>query len=110
MSHEYLYFNHNDNRAIRVGDWKLIATGASGPWELYDLGQDRAEQNNLAGAHTERVRQLSAKWKECDREFVRVRESSPPSTKRLMNPDRKAMGASLPGRRKLIPASKLDRR
>ena len=28
MAREFLYFNHNDNRAIRVGDWKLIATGA----------------------------------------------------------------------------------
>src|SRR5438128_939134 len=25
--HEFLYVNHNNNRALRVGDWKLIATG-----------------------------------------------------------------------------------
>ena len=49
---EFLYFNHNDNRAIRVGDWKLIATGKDGPWELYDLSKDRCEQHDLAGGAT----------------------------------------------------------
>ena len=44
---DFLYFNHNDNRAIRAGDWKVIATGLDGPWELYDLARDRSEQHNL---------------------------------------------------------------
>jgi arylsulfatase len=82
--HDYLYFNHNHNRAIRVGDWKLIATGDDGPWELYDLGKDRCEQHNLAAAHPDRAKQLAAQWKERDDEFVRVRESSTPTTKRPM--------------------------
>ena len=73
-----------------MGDWKLIATGASGPWELYNLATDRAEQKDLASANPDRVRQLSARWKECDDEFVRVREKAPPSTKRLMQPGRTA--------------------
>ncbi|MEP6536577.1 MAG: arylsulfatase [Bryobacteraceae bacterium] len=81
---EYLYFNHNNNRAMRVGDWKLIATGASGPWELYNLAADRIEQKDLAAAQPDKVVQLSARWKQCDEEFVRVREQAPPSTKRLM--------------------------
>jgi arylsulfatase A-like enzyme len=82
--HDYLYFNHNNNRAIRVGDWKLIATGAQGPWELYDLGKDRCEQHNLAAANPDRAKQLAAQWKEHDDEFARVRESSKPTTRRLM--------------------------
>ena len=49
---EFLYFNHNNNRAIRVGDWKLIATGTDGPWELYDLSKDRCEQHDLAAGAT----------------------------------------------------------
>ena len=84
IQRDYLYFNHNRNRAIRIGDWKLIATGESGPWELYDLARDRSEQLDLASAQPDRARQFAAKWKETDDEFTRVRESSPPSTKRMM--------------------------
>ena len=41
-----------NNRAIRVGDWKLVAKGDNGPWELYDLKTDRCEQKNLAEQNT----------------------------------------------------------
>jgi len=84
VSRDFLYFNHNHNRAIRVGDWKLIATGDSGPWELYDLAKDRSEQKDLSAAQPERARQLAARWKESDDDFTRVRESSPASTKLTM--------------------------
>ncbi len=92
VAREFLYFNHNHNRAIRVGNWKLIATGDDGPWELYDLAKDRTEQHNVANAQPERVRQLSAQWKEQDEAFVRVRETSPPSTKKLRPTGRAAGG------------------
>ena len=59
--HDYLYFNHNNNRAIRVGDWKLIATGAKGPWELVrpQQGSVRAAQPGR-GAAGRRVASLAA--------------------------------------------------
>jgi arylsulfatase len=85
VSRDFLYFNHNHNRAIRVGDWKLISTGDDGPWELYDLAKDRAEQKNLAGAQPDRVRELAVKWKQIDDGFARERESAPPSAKTLMS-------------------------
>ena len=84
VTREYLYFNHNHNRAIREGDLKLIATGDSGPWELYDLSKDRAEQQNLASSQPERARRMAEKWKAVDSEFTRVRESAPASTKKLI--------------------------
>jgi arylsulfatase len=90
VSRDYLYFNHNHNRALRVGDWKLIATGDEGPWELYDLAKDRAEQHDLSGRQADRARQLSSRWKEIDEGFTRVRESAPASTKRLMQAERAA--------------------
>ena len=83
--HEFLYFNHSNNRALRVGDWKLIATGLEGEWELYDLSKDRAEQRNLAGSQPERVKKMAAMWKENDDEFVRVREAGPATAKERMN-------------------------
>ena len=89
VTRDYLYFNHNHNRALRVGDWKLIATGDEGPWELYDLGKDRSEQKNLASTQGDRARQMSAKWKTVDEEFTRVREAAPACTKKLMAAGRK---------------------
>jgi len=82
--HEYIYFNHNNNRAIRVGDWKLIATGTEGEWELYDLSKDRSELKNLASAQPERAKKLAAMWKVKDDEFVRLREAAPPTNKLRM--------------------------
>ncbi|HUS07419.1 MAG TPA: arylsulfatase [Bryobacteraceae bacterium] len=76
VTRDYLYFNHSNNRAIRVGDWKLVAAGTSGPWELYDLGKDRSEQGNLVADQPGRVRQLSQLWQQRDTEFVKVRESA----------------------------------
>ena len=84
VSRDFLYFNHNHNRAIRTGDWKLIATGDDGPWELYDLGKDRSEQNNVAAVNPDLASRLSTKWKAVDDEFTRTRESAPASTKELM--------------------------
>ena len=43
MKHDDLWWQHEGNRAIRVGDWKLVAAGREGPWELYDLATDRTE-------------------------------------------------------------------
>jgi arylsulfatase A-like enzyme len=81
---DFLYFNHNNNRAIRVGRYKLIASGKDGPWELYDLAKDRGEQRNIAAANVDLVSDMAAKWRTADEEFVRVREAAPPSTKSSM--------------------------
>lgn len=56
-----LAWEHEGNRAVRVGDWKLVAT-FRGPWELYDLRTDRAELKNLAAQQPARVQQLAAAW------------------------------------------------
>jgi arylsulfatase len=81
---EYVYFNHNNNRALRKGNWKLIATGEKGPWELYDLGRDRCEQRNLAAERPDVAGKMAAEWEALDTEFVRVRESAAPCEKVLM--------------------------
>lgn len=56
-----LYFEHQGNRAIREGRWKLSALRGA-PWELYDLSVDRTELNDLAEKHPEVVKQLDQKW------------------------------------------------
>ncbi len=58
---ESLWWLHEGNRAIRVGDWKLVAAKDE-EWELYNLATDRSELDNLADQHPEKVRELSQAW------------------------------------------------
>ena len=62
LDREALYWEHEGNRAIRVGDWKLVAKGRRGPWELYNVADDRSELENLAATHPERVDDMAAMW------------------------------------------------
>ncbi|MGE3317266.1 MAG: sulfatase/phosphatase domain-containing protein, partial [Planctomycetaceae bacterium] len=56
-----LGWEHEGNRAIRVGDKKLVAT-YGGPWELYDLGSDRSETRNIAAEHPDDVAELAGEY------------------------------------------------
>lgn len=57
-----LVWEHEGNRAIRMGDWKLVTKGPAGPWELYDLKRDRTETRDLAAGEPERVKEMAAAW------------------------------------------------
>jgi arylsulfatase len=59
--HEALWWCHEGHRAVRVGDWKLVAAQGT-PWELYDLARDRCETNDLAAREPDRVADLQAAW------------------------------------------------
>ena len=58
---EPIFFEHEGNRAIRFGKWKLVSKYMD-VWELYDLAADRTELNNLAERHPDVVKDLSARW------------------------------------------------
>jgi arylsulfatase A-like enzyme len=62
IARDSLWWLHEGNRALRVGDWKIVAAGKDGPWELYDLSSDRSETRNLASDKPEKVRELAAVW------------------------------------------------
>jgi arylsulfatase A-like enzyme len=49
QEHEYLYWEHNNNPAVRYQQWKLVQ-GA-----LYDLENDLGEQNDVASANPDIV-------------------------------------------------------
>jgi len=68
---ECLYWSHIGNRALREGDWKIVAAGADAPWELYDLTVDRSEMRDLAARKPERVRMMAERWRELDAAFAR---------------------------------------
>jgi arylsulfatase len=62
IDREAIYWEHEGNRAVRRGKWKLVAKGRKGPWELYDMAADRTETNDLAGVHPDRVKEMAAMW------------------------------------------------
>jgi arylsulfatase len=64
---EMLAWEHIGTKAIRMGDWKLVAR-RNGPWSLYDLSVDRSEQKDVAGKHADRVRQMEQCWQQWARE------------------------------------------
>jgi arylsulfatase len=56
-----LYWEHEGNRAMREGKWKLVSRHP-GDWELYDLPADRTELTNLAGKEPQRVARMKEMW------------------------------------------------
>lgn len=59
---EPIYWEHEGNRAMRAANWKLVAKGPAGKWELYDISRDRSEMHDLASQQPERVQQMAAQW------------------------------------------------
>ncbi|MEO7300004.1 MAG: arylsulfatase [Verrucomicrobiota bacterium] len=58
---EIIFMEHEGNRALRDGNWKLVALSGK-PWELYDMELDRVEMNDLSVKYPKKVNELSAKW------------------------------------------------
>ena len=46
---------HEGNRGIRIGDWKLVGEWDK-PWELYNITDDRTEQNDLIDGEKDRAK------------------------------------------------------
>ncbi len=65
QEHEYMYWEFHEQggrKAIRKGDWKLVQYNISNPeettTELFNLAEDIGEENNVAAAHPELVKEL----------------------------------------------------
>lgn len=56
-----LWWLHEENKAIRVGNWKLVAAKGDA-WALYDLSKDRGELKNVAAEHPDKVKELQTEW------------------------------------------------
>ncbi len=73
VKHESLWWYHHGNRAIRMGDWKLSASGSGkkeyAKWELYNLKTDRSEMNDLALKYPDKVKELDRRWNQIAEDF-----------------------------------------
>ena len=59
-----LYWEHEGNRAVRKGDYKLVAIHDT-PWELYNMTKDRSELKDLSkkmGGKAKELRLLYEAW------------------------------------------------
>jgi arylsulfatase A-like enzyme len=68
VRHPCLWWCHEGNKALRMGDWK-IAQAAGGPWELYDLKKDRSEMQDVSASHPEVLAKLRGEWEALARSF-----------------------------------------
>jgi arylsulfatase len=75
VERESVFFSHIGHRALRMGDWKLVAARGQDKWALYNLRADRSELHDLADRQAERVRKMEATWKRLDARFRRSGES-----------------------------------
>jgi arylsulfatase len=64
-----LWWLHEENKAIRVGDFKLVAAKGDA-WALYDLSNDRAEQFDLSAKMPEKAKALADLWQKQTDEYV----------------------------------------
>ncbi|MDP8243216.1 MAG: arylsulfatase [Candidatus Hinthialibacter antarcticus] len=71
LEREAIYWEHEGNRAVRVGDWKLVARVKRNlqvtpedqdAWELYDLSTDRTEMHNLIDVYPGRAARMKQMW------------------------------------------------
>ncbi len=61
--HEFLAWEHEGNRAVHQGNWKLVSAYPD-RWELYDLEADRSEMNDLAKKHPLKKRELEKLYRD----------------------------------------------
>ncbi|MSU57931.1 MAG: arylsulfatase [Pedosphaera sp.] len=96
VAQEYFWWLHEGNRAIRMGDWKLVSRMPESRWELYNLARDRSETKNLAAQMPEKVRELESAWTRHLEEFSALAAQDLPPQQ----------GAKNPGPKKALPAVK----
>jgi arylsulfatase len=58
-----IFWEHEGNRAIRDGRWKLVSKH-NRPWELYDMESDRTETEDLSATHADRAQAMAKTWED----------------------------------------------
>ena len=86
IKRDFIFWEHEGNRAIRVGKWKLVSKvhknksfteADENNWELYDMENDPSETKNLAVQFPGKVKELSGLW---EKEALRTKAKPWPWT------------------------------
>ena len=73
IKREFIFWEHEGNRAIRAGKWKLVSKAEKNKvftaadenaWELYDIETDPTETKNLAVKYPEKVKSMAGMWEQ----------------------------------------------
>ena len=79
VTRESIWWLHENNRALRMGDFKIVAAGKDAAWELYDLKADPTESRNLSKDQPAKLTELAARWKaEFDEYAAQAKKDAPP--------------------------------
>jgi arylsulfatase A-like enzyme len=79
IDREYIFWEHEGNRAIRAGNWKLVSRSKKekkftatdeNAWELYNMDEDPSETVNLVSKYPEKVKELAQLW---EKEAIRTK-------------------------------------
>lgn len=76
LGREAIYWEHEGNRAVRMGRWKLVSKAskqrsflwdqvselALEDWELFDMEQDRTEMHDVSTENPDLVQQMADMW------------------------------------------------
>ena len=69
--HQRLYWRQNKRSALRQGDYKIVRNdGPASAWELYHLGEDLAEANDLAKSQPEKLQALVSEFEKLNSEMI----------------------------------------
>lgn len=79
VRHDHIYFNHQGNRALRVGDWKIVSAADNvvrrmegDKWQLHDLVVDRCEMVDLSRERPAQLEEMCKLWEHCERLYRTV--------------------------------------
>lgn len=77
IERDAIYFEHEGNRGLRQGKWKLVSKAypqagkfrktheiPMDQWALFDMEEDRTELNDLAHEFPQKVKELAEKWQQ----------------------------------------------
>ena len=72
VQHDFIFYHHEGNRGLRVGDYKLVsAKDNSSAWELYDMSKDRSEDHNLATLQPDKAKELQDRWDQLEAQYAK---------------------------------------
>lgn len=79
IQRDFIFWEHEGNRAIKVGSWKLVSKTEKSKvftekdqnaWELYNLELDPSETKDLASQYPAKVQDLALLW---EKEAIRTK-------------------------------------